>query len=147
MTSSLKLFSLYFNSLFYKTNRFQVAVRLLANDFGRFFTQKIDDILSKLDRIDSSSNQPDYVQENSYAGTPFTNFRPISSKRIKKLALNARCFQNFNFWVGASPAIGGQSSSETIIMMETARAYFLHVKKKPVFLFYIGKVSQGQILE
>ena len=102
---------------------------MLANDFGRFFTQKIDDIRSKLDRIDSSSNQPDYVQEYSYAGTPFTNFRPISSKRIKKLALNARCFQNFNFWVGASPATGEQISSETIIVMETARAYFLHVKK------------------
>ena len=33
---------------------------MLANDFGRFFTQKIDDIRSKLDRIDPSSNQPDY---------------------------------------------------------------------------------------
>ena len=32
---------------------------MLANDFGRFFTQKIDDIRSKLDRIDPSSNQPD----------------------------------------------------------------------------------------
>ena len=47
----------------------------------------------------------------------------------KKLVLNARCFQNFNFWVGASPATGEQISSETIIVMETARAYFLHVKK------------------
>lgn len=67
---------------------------MLANDFGRFFTQKIDDIRSKLDRIDSSSNQPDYstrssVQEHSYAGTPFTNFQPIPSEGIKKLVLNA----------------------------------------------------------
>ena len=32
MTSSLKLFfSVYFNSLLYKTNRFQVAVRLFSN--------------------------------------------------------------------------------------------------------------------
>ena len=31
MTSSLKLFSLYFNSLLYKTNRFQVAVHLFSN--------------------------------------------------------------------------------------------------------------------
>ena len=67
---------------------------MLANDFGRFFTQKIDDIRSKLDRIDPSSNQPDYstrgsVQEDSYTGTPFTNFEPISSERIKKLVLNA----------------------------------------------------------
>ena len=67
---------------------------MLANDFGRFFTQKIDDIRSKLDRIDPSSNQPDYstrssVQEHSYAGTPFTNFEPISSEGIKKLVLNA----------------------------------------------------------
>ena len=31
MTSSLKLFSVYFNSLLYKTNRFQVAVRLFGN--------------------------------------------------------------------------------------------------------------------
>ena len=67
---------------------------MLANDFGRFFTQKIDDIRSKLDRIDSSSNQPDFstsssVQEHSYAGTPFTNFQPIPSEGIKKLVLNA----------------------------------------------------------
>ena len=32
---------------------------ILANDFGRFVTQKIDDIRSKLDRIEHSSNQPD----------------------------------------------------------------------------------------
>ena len=62
---------------------------MLANDFGRFFTQKIDDIRSKLDRIDPSSNQPDYptrssVQEHSHTGTPFTNFEPISSEGIKK---------------------------------------------------------------
>ena len=31
MTSSLKLFLVYFNSLLYKTNRFQVAVRLFSN--------------------------------------------------------------------------------------------------------------------
>ena len=31
MTSSLKLFSVYFNSSLYKTNRFQVAVRLFNN--------------------------------------------------------------------------------------------------------------------
>ena len=31
MTSSLKLFSVYFNSLLYKTNRFQVALRLFIN--------------------------------------------------------------------------------------------------------------------
>ena len=31
MTSSLKLFSVYFNSLLYKTIRFQVAVRLFSN--------------------------------------------------------------------------------------------------------------------
>ena len=31
MTSSVKLFSVYFNSLLYKTNRFQVAVRLFSN--------------------------------------------------------------------------------------------------------------------
>ena len=67
---------------------------MLANDFGRFFTQKIDDIRSKLDRIDPSSNQPDYstrssVQEHWYARTPFTNFEPISSEGIKKLVLNA----------------------------------------------------------
>ena len=31
MTSPLKLFSVYFNSLWYKTNRFQVAVRLFSN--------------------------------------------------------------------------------------------------------------------
>ena len=57
-------------------------------------TQKIDDIRSKLDGIDPSSNQPDYstrssVQEHSYTGTPFTNFEPISSEGIKKLVLNA----------------------------------------------------------
>ena len=67
---------------------------MLANDFGRLFTQKIDDIRSKLDRIDPSSNQPDYstrssVQERSFAGTPFTNFEPVSSEGIKKLVLNA----------------------------------------------------------
>ena len=67
---------------------------MLANDFGRFFTQKIDDIRSKLGRIDPSSNQPNYstrssVQEHSFAGTPFTNFEPISSEGIKKLVLNA----------------------------------------------------------
>ena len=44
--------------------------------------------------FDPSSNQPDYstrssVQEHSYAGTPFTNFEPISSEGIKKLVLNA----------------------------------------------------------
>ena len=62
---------------------------LLANDFGRFFTQKIDGIRSKLDGIDPSSNQPDYptrssVQEHSHTGTPFTNFEPISSEGIKE---------------------------------------------------------------
>ena len=31
MMSSLKLFSVYFNSLLYKTNRFQVAMRLFSN--------------------------------------------------------------------------------------------------------------------
>ena len=31
MTSSLKLFPVYFNSLLYKTNRFQVAVHLFSN--------------------------------------------------------------------------------------------------------------------
>ena len=67
---------------------------MLANDFGRFFTQKIDDIRSKLDRIDPSSNQPGYsirssVQEHSYTGTPFTNFEPILSEGIKKLVPNA----------------------------------------------------------
>ena len=63
---------------------------LLANDFGRFFTH----IRSKLDRIDSS-NQPDYVQEYSYAGAPFTNFRPISSKRIKKTGAECQMLPEF----------------------------------------------------
>ena len=31
MTSSLKLFPVYFNSLLYKTNRFQVSVRLFSD--------------------------------------------------------------------------------------------------------------------
>ena len=31
MMSSLKLFSVYFNSLLYKTNRFQVAMCLFSN--------------------------------------------------------------------------------------------------------------------
>ena len=31
MTSSLKLFTVYFNSLLYKINRLQVAVRLFSN--------------------------------------------------------------------------------------------------------------------
>ena len=35
MTSSLKLFSVYLNSLLYKTNRFQVAVRLFSNRLRR----------------------------------------------------------------------------------------------------------------
>ena len=35
MTSSLKLFSVYFNYLLYKTNRFQVAVRLFSNRLQR----------------------------------------------------------------------------------------------------------------
>ena len=67
---------------------------LLANDFGRFFIQKIDVICSKLDRIDSSLNHPHHsigssIQESSFAGTPFNNFQPISSEGIKKLVLNA----------------------------------------------------------
>ena len=35
MTSSLKLFSIYCNSLLYKTIRFQVAVRLFSNKSQR----------------------------------------------------------------------------------------------------------------
>ena len=35
MTSSLKLFSVYCNSLLYKTIRFQVAVRLFSNKSQR----------------------------------------------------------------------------------------------------------------
>ena len=69
---------------------------LLANDFRRFFIQKIDVIRSKLDRIGSSLNHPHHsigssIQEHSYmyAGKPFTNFQPISSEGIKKLVLNA----------------------------------------------------------
>ena len=54
---------------------------MLANDFGRFFTQKIDDIRSKLDRIDPSSNQPDYSTRSSV--------QEHSSEGIKKLVLNA----------------------------------------------------------
>ena len=34
MMSSLKLFSVYFNSFLYKTNRFQVAVRLFSDTLG-----------------------------------------------------------------------------------------------------------------
>ena len=65
---------------------------LLANDFGRFFIQKIDVIRSKLDRIHSSLNHPHHsigssIQEYSFAGTPFNNFQPISSEGIKKLQL------------------------------------------------------------
>ncbi|XP_068724147.1 uncharacterized protein [Montipora capricornis] len=67
---------------------------LLANDFGRFFIQKIDVIRSKLDRIDSSLNHLHHsiessIQESSFAGTPFNNFQSISSEGIKKLVLNA----------------------------------------------------------
>ena len=67
---------------------------LLANDFGKFFIQKIDAIRSKLDSTDSSLNQSDYsirssIREHSYAGTLFTNFEPIPSERIKELVLNA----------------------------------------------------------
>ena len=54
---------------------------MLANDFGRLFTQKIDDIRSKLDRIDPSSNQPDYSTRSSV--------QEHSSEGIKKLVLNA----------------------------------------------------------
>ena len=54
---------------------------MLANDFGRLFTQKIDDIRSKLDRIDPSSNQPDYSTRSSVQEHP--------SEGIKKLVLNA----------------------------------------------------------
>ena len=67
---------------------------MLANDFGRFFIQKIDVIRSKLDRIDSSLNHAHHsigssIQEYSFAGTPFNNFQPISSEGIKKLVMNA----------------------------------------------------------
>ena len=62
---------------------------LLANDFGRFFIQKIDVIRSKLDRMHSSLNQSDHpirssTQEHSYADAPFTNFQPLSSEGISK---------------------------------------------------------------
>ena len=36
MTSSLKLFSVYFNYFLYKVNRFQVAVRLFSVYFNSF---------------------------------------------------------------------------------------------------------------
>lgn len=67
---------------------------LLANDFGKFFTQKIYVIRSKLDSTDSSLNQPDHpnrssIREHSYAGTLVTDFEPIPSERIKELVLNA----------------------------------------------------------
>lgn len=67
---------------------------LLANDFGKFFTQKIYVIRSKLDSTDSSLNQPDHsnrssIREHSYAGTLVTDFEPMPSERIKELVLNA----------------------------------------------------------
>ena len=59
---------------------------MLANDFGRLFTQKIDDIPLKLDSIDPHqiSLTRSSVQEHSYTGTPFTNFEPISSESIRQ---------------------------------------------------------------
>lgn len=67
---------------------------LLANDYGKFFLQKIDVIRSKLDSTDSSLNQSDHsirssIWEHSDAGTFFTNVEPIPSDRIKELVLNA----------------------------------------------------------
>ena len=52
MMSSLKIFSVYFNSLLYKTNRFQVVVLLFSNRSQR--TSKCGKIISATEQMHSN---------------------------------------------------------------------------------------------
>jgi hypothetical protein len=59
----------------------------LANDFGKFFVQKIDNIRSKLDNFElDSPSMPE--GEPGYTGSLFTEFRRTSSEKIKEIVLS-----------------------------------------------------------
>ena len=60
----------------------------LANDFGRFFIEKITDIRTKLDSYDSAASLRD-DDEPSVAGPLFTTFEPVTPDYVRKLIVNS----------------------------------------------------------
>ena len=65
----------------------------LANNFGSFFIQKIDDINNSLDALDlppeSSDADKDVSADGAYVTATFTNFKSLTQGQAAKLIRNA----------------------------------------------------------
>ena len=59
----------------------------MANEFGQFFSRKIENIHLKLDSLQTLDEGE--LSQPSFSGTPFTVFQPVLTDDIEKLVMKA----------------------------------------------------------